>query len=161
MPVFFSNAARYLVVWPRSFGVTGSPMVSTSSPDEPLLPDDDDPPQAASSGPATAAVAPAASSFRRLIIGRLNRSDPDLAFPRARDPSSVMPCLPSWPDRPPRGPGRPGAATGQCVCCLGDVVLTAGESRETDLADSSRSRRCLRSSGQSGDQPSNRLLHNF
>src|ERR1700760_1643178 len=76
MPVFFSNAARYLVVWPRSFGVTGSPMVSTSSPDEPLLPDDDDPPQAASSGPAPAAAAPAASRLSRLIISPVHRPQP-------------------------------------------------------------------------------------
>src|SRR6201996_676322 len=113
MPVCFSNACRYLVVWPRSFGVTGSPMVSTSSPEDPLLPDDDDPPQAASSGPATAAVAPAVSSFRRLIIGPLKRSDPGLPLARVRDPSSVMPCLPSGLTAGRRWPGRPSATTGR------------------------------------------------
>ncbi len=103
MPVFFSKACRYLVVWPRSFGVTGSPMVSTSSPEEPPLPPDE--PQAASSGPARAAAAPALrlpdSSDRRLIARRASGSDPELSCPRVRGRWSVMPCLPSWRNRPP------------------------------------------------------------
>src|ERR1700761_5041999 len=118
MPVCFSNACRYLVVWPRSFGVTGSPMVSTSSPEDPLLPDDDDDPQAASSGPATAAVAPAVSSFRRLIVGPPEEaaveSGPGLAFPRARCRSSLMPCLPSWRNRPALLGASRIPAAGQC-----------------------------------------------
>src|ERR1700760_3293099 len=63
MPFFSSTACRYLVVWPRSFGVTGSPMVSTSSPEDPLLPVDDDPPQAGSSGPAPPPRGPAGRSL--------------------------------------------------------------------------------------------------
>jgi hypothetical protein len=121
MPVFFSKACRYLVVWLRSFGVTGSPMVSTSSPVEPLLPLPDEDPHAASSGPATAAAAPADSSFRRLIIGRpaetpaedTDGSGPGLAFPRARCASSLMPCLPSWRNRPALPVASRAPATGR------------------------------------------------
>src|SRR6185437_3630560 len=70
MPVFLVKAARYLVVWAKSLGVTGRPMFRTSSAvEEPPPPPED--PQAARSGPAAeataAALTPADRKSRRPI----------------------------------------------------------------------------------------------